>query len=215
MAFFKKDRYFIHSPWWLRMFYSACIWKMPKNEKSIYLTFDDGPHPEITPYVLNELKKYNAKATFFCIGENVARYPNIYQQIIDAGHSVGNHTYKHLNGWKMNTKLYLNDIKEASKLINSNLFRPPFGRIKKEQIKALKIDSSKTKIIMWSFLAGDWDKNISPEKCYARIKNKISDGDIIVLHDSEKAKDRMYYCLVNILKDFSEKNFHFEAIHFS
>lgn len=212
MTFFKKDRYLIKSAWWLKMFYTSCIWNMSKTEKKIYMTFDDGPHPEITPYVLNELKKYNAKASFFCIGENVTLYPEVYQQIIEAGHSVGNHTYKHLNGWKTNTTTYLNDIEEASKLIKSNLFRPPYGRIKKEQIKALKTDAPKMKIVMWSILAGDWDKNINPPKCYDRIKNKISAGDIIVLHDSEKAKDRMYYCLTNLLKDFSEKGFRFEAI---
>ncbi|MBS1759463.1 MAG: polysaccharide deacetylase family protein [Bacteroidetes bacterium] len=215
MNFLKKDRYLIRSPWWMKKLFSFCIWDMPIKENILYLTFDDGPHAAITPIVLDTLKKYDAKATFFCIGNNVTNNPEVFQRIHKEGHAVGNHTYHHLNGWKTSTDEYLKDIAAADTLINSKLFRPPYGRIKKAQAKQLQREGHVAHIVMWNILAGDWDISISPEKCYTRIKNKISAGDIIVLHDSEKAKDRMYYCLTNLLKDFSEKGFRFEAIKFS
>ena len=119
-------RYFVKTPWWLKKIYPHRLWQVATKEKIIYLSFDDGPHPVVTPFVLDELKKYNAKATFFCIGKNVVDYPVLYNKIIDEGHQVGNHTQHHLNGWKTNNETYLSDVALAAKNIQSNLFRPPY-----------------------------------------------------------------------------------------
>ena len=129
------QKYFVKTPWWLKKLYSSRIWSIDTNEKKIYLTFDDGPHPTITPFVLGELKKYGAKATFFCIGKNVVSYPGVYQQILDEGHRTGNHTQNHLNGWQTVNDIYFSDIEEATLYINSDLFRPPYGRIRSSQAK--------------------------------------------------------------------------------
>jgi peptidoglycan/xylan/chitin deacetylase (PgdA/CDA1 family) len=142
--------YLIKTPWWLRALYPTLTWRMPRGEKTIYLTFDDGPHPTATPFVLEELRKAGAKATFFCIGKNVAQYPALYQQILDEGHATGNHTYNHVNGWKVTDEVYKNEIEQAAQLIKSNLFRPPYGRIKRSQIKQLQTPNPKLQTIMWS-----------------------------------------------------------------
>jgi peptidoglycan/xylan/chitin deacetylase (PgdA/CDA1 family) len=211
--FQKKDHFFVKTPWWIKKLYPGCVWDMREKEKTLYLTFDDGPHPSVTAFVLQELKKYNAKATFFCIGENVMKYPEVFQQVIEEGHSVGNHTQHHINGWKAGKQEYLDDILEAGELIKSNLFRPPYGRIKKSQIRLLKKNNGEMKIVMWNILAGDWVTDLEPEKCFERIKRKISDGDIIVFHDSGKAFARMAYALPRTLEFFSEKGYRFLAIH--
>jgi peptidoglycan-N-acetylglucosamine deacetylase len=219
--FFKKDLYFITTPRWLRKFFPGCIWDIKTKEKIIYLSFDDGPHPAITPFVLAELKKYNAKATFFCIGDNVRKFPAIYQQVIDEGHAVGNHTMRHINGWQNTDDDYLKDIINAGNLIKSNLFRPPYGRIKRSQIKKLtainnqlQTPNSKLQTIMWSVLAGDWVATLSPQKCFEQIKDKIYPGCIVVFHDSEKANDRMSYALPKLLEHFTRLNYTFKKIRF-
>lgn len=211
-GFLKRDRYFIKTPGWLKWLYPDCLWDMEKKEQTLYLSFDDGPHPVITSFVLDELKKYNAKATFFCIGENVIKYPEVYQRLQDEGHATGNHTQHHINGWKTDDAAYLDDIAAAGKHISGLLFRPPYGRIRRSQIKKLHHTNSETRIVMWNILAGDWDPHLNPEKCYNRIRRKISDGDIIVFHDSEKAWDRMSYSLPLLLKEFSQKGYHFGVI---
>ncbi|MBI5856377.1 MAG: polysaccharide deacetylase family protein [Sphingobacteriales bacterium] len=208
--FLRKDRYLIKTPWWLKKLYPGCLWSMPDNVKTLYLTFDDGPHPSITPFILDQLKQYGASATFFCIGENVNRYPEVYQRLISEGHATGNHTQRHINGWKNTTEIYINDVLEAGRFIKSRLFRPPYGRMRRKQIRGLRTD--KMTIVMWNILAGDWDASVSPEKCYKRIKNKISGGDIIVLHDSEKAWDRMRFILPHLLEDFTKSGFKFDKI---
>jgi peptidoglycan/xylan/chitin deacetylase (PgdA/CDA1 family) len=210
--FLKKDRYLVKTPWWLKKLYPGCVWDMPVKEKTLYLSFDDGPHPTITPFVLQQLKEYNAKATFFCIGEHVTRYPEIFQQLTDEGHAVGNHTFHHINGWKTSVNDYSDDIVKADEYIHSNLFRPPYGRMKRSQLKRLLDGENKKKVIMWNILAGDWDMTVSPENCYQRIKNKIAAGDIIVLHDSEKAWDRMSFILPHLLQDFTRSGFSFDKI---
>ncbi len=212
-SFLKKDRYFIKTPGWLKRLYPHCIWDMEKKEKTLYLSFDDGPHPFVTPFVLDTLKRYDAKATFFCIGENVVKYPEVYRQVLEAGHATGNHTQHHINGWKTEDNSYLADIKEAGKHISSSLFRPPYGRISRSQIKKLHQENGSVKIVMWNILAGDWDPGLAPEKCYNRIRKKISDGDIIVFHDSEKAWERMSHTLPLLMEEFSEKGYCFEAIN--
>ena len=155
--------YFVKTPWLLKKLYPECIWGVKTNEKNIYLTFDDGPQLQATLFVLQELKKYNAKATFFCVGKNVKEYFEIYKQIISDGHKPGNHTYNHLNGWKTSDKKYLEDIRQAANLIDSDLFRPPYGKITKFQLKALKGENFNLKTIMWNVLSGDFDEKITPE----------------------------------------------------
>ena len=205
--------YFSKTPWFLKKIYSSCIWDIPlTKEKTIYLTFDDGPHPQITPFVLNELNKYNAKATFFCIGNNVESYPAIYKQVIAAGHAVGNHTFNHLNGWETNDVKYLQNIDAAGELIETDLFRPPYGRIKKSQIKALANRRVPFKIIMWDVLSGDFDNTISVEKCLDKVITNASNGSIIVFHDSEKAFKNLQYVLPRTLEYFSEKGYYFKKI---
>ncbi len=159
-------KYFVKTPWWIKRIYSFYIWSIPTTEKILYLTFDDGPHPEATPFVLSELKKFDALATFFCIGKNVLAFPDIYKRILDEGHAVGNHTQNHLNGWKTPNDLYMKDIAEAANYIDSNLFRPPYGRITLFQAKNLPaaMKGKKSKIIMWDVLSADFDESITNEQ---------------------------------------------------
>lgn len=192
--------------------YRQCTWSMPANEKKIYLSFDDGPHPEITPFVLDELKKYKAKATFFCIGKNVVAYPEVYKRIIEEGHAVGNHSFNHLNGWKSKDDAYLDDIAEAKKYIDSNLYRPPYGRITRFQLSQMPHPRFRLKPVMWTVLSGDFDRSITPEKCLRNVIRKSTPGAIIVFHDSEKANTRMRYALTGVLKKFSEQGYGFEKI---
>ncbi len=208
------QKYFVKTPWWLKQLYSSRIWSIDTNEKKIYLTFDDGPHPTITPFVLGELKKYGAKATFFCIGKNVVRYPDVYQQILDEGHRTGNHTQNHLNGWQTVNDIYFSDIEEATLHINSNLFRPPYGRIRSSQAKYIRIamDKETAKIVMWDVLSGDFDKSTTPEQCLRNVVAKTNDGSVVVFHDSEKAWEKLSYTLPRILEHFNHKGFTFSAI---
>ncbi len=212
IGFFKKDHYLVKTPWWLKKLFPGCLWDIQAKDKTLYLSFDDGPHPVITPYVLQLLKQYNAKATFFCIGENVQKYPEVYQQIINDGHATGNHTHNHINGWKTNDRDYVQNIYAAGKLISSSLFRPPYGRIKRSQIRLLKQEQPEMKIVMWNILAGDWVTELEPEKCFKRIKEKICNGDIIVFHDTDKAFPRLEYAFPKILSHFAEAGYHFEKI---
>jgi peptidoglycan/xylan/chitin deacetylase (PgdA/CDA1 family) len=217
--------YLTRSPRWLKWMYPNLVWDVPveKDEKFLYLTFDDGPHPIATPFVLDQLKLYNAKATFFCVGRNVADHNDIYKDIIEQGHKVGNHTYDHLNGWKVKDQEYIDDIAKAAELIDSKLFRPPYGRITKFQSSVLtgKIsdDQSQTsnpkfQIIMWSVLAGDWDKNITAEKCYENVVMNAKPGSIIVFHDSAKALERLQYALPKALAYFAQQGYQFKALPF-
>lgn len=195
--------YLTSAPWWLRRLYPDCLWEMPKDGGKVYLTFDDGPHPEATPMVLDMLAGAGAKASFFCIGDNVRKYPEIYQRIIQEGHRVANHSYHHLNGWKTSNDAYLKDIKEAQALIDSELYRPPYGRIRRAQIRALR--SMGLKPIMWSLLSGDFDPQLSKEKCAQSILRNLAPGHIVVFHDSQKALQKMQYALPLVLKLIRER----------
>lgn len=194
------------------MFPKNLTWEIPAKEKTIYLTFDDGPHPVATPFVLDELKKYNAKATFFCIGKNVAAYPHIYKRILIEGHRVGNHTHNHLNGRKTDNKVWLDNVKEAAKWIDSDLVRPPYGKIRAFQAKLLREANPPYMIIMWNVLSADFDRSITPEKCFSHVKKKTNPGSIIVFHDSEKAFPNMRFALTESLKFFSAEGYRFEAV---
>ncbi len=196
------------------------VWDIPSTNKTIYLTFDDGPTPEITNWTLDVLKQYNAKATFFCIGENVKNHPNIFQNILNDGHVVGNHTNNHIKGWRTSTKNYLANIDEAQKTIISevnnrqskivNLFRPPYGQIRPKQGKALL--QLNYNIVMWNVLSFDWDNTISNETCLENVIDNTSDGSIIVFHDSIKASNNMKYTLPKTLEHFSKKGYSFKSI---
>jgi peptidoglycan/xylan/chitin deacetylase (PgdA/CDA1 family) len=179
---------------------------MDRLQNKIYLTFDDGPVPVITPWVLDVLKTENVKATFFCVGENVKKNPEIYQRILDENHVVGNHTYNHLNGWYMHSNKYIENVQKCAEVVTSNLFRPPYGRLKKSQIKNLK---SRYSIIMWDVLAGDYDKKTSPEKCLDNVISNIRNGSIVVFHDSPKAHKNLEYALPRFIKEAKEKGFEF------
>ena len=204
--------YFIKTPNWLKCVYKNCFWEIKTNEKKIYLSFDDGPHPQITPFVLEALKKYNAKATFFCIGDNVVKYPEVYKKIIDEGHMVGNHTHNHLNGWKTDDKFYLDNVATAQKYIDSDLFRPPYGRITRFQLSQLKLLRFNLKTIMWTVLSGDFDKSISKEACRDNVLFNAKEGSIVVFHDSDKAREKMIFALPEVLKYFTSKGYVFEKI---
>ena len=206
--------YFVKTPGWLKKIYDSYIWSVPASDKILYLTFDDGPHPEATAFVLKELKKHSALATFFCIGKNVVAYPGIYKQIVDEGHSVGNHTYNHLNGWKTNNDDYLKDIALAAHEIDSDLFRPPYGRITSFQAKNLKpvMKGKDPKVIMWDVLSGDFDIDCTPQQCLANVLFASVSGSIIIFHDSEKAFPKLKYTLPRMLNHFSEKGYLFKAL---
>jgi peptidoglycan-N-acetylglucosamine deacetylase len=209
--------YFIKTPWWLKKIYSSYVWSMPVKEKVLFLTFDDGPHPAITPFVLDELKKRNAKATFFCIGKNVQAHPDVYRRILDEGHAVGNHTQHHLNGWKTGNKEYLADIHEAGKYIDSALFRPPYGRITSFQARNLQgaLKKPEAKVIMWDVLSADFDETLSGEKCLQHVILNAGKGSVIVFHDSGKAWKRLEYALPKVLDFFEKKGFRFEKLAFT
>lgn len=207
----------IKTPIVAKKLFSNYIWDIPTNEKVVYLTFDDGPTPEITNWVLNTLKQYQAKATFFCIGNNIENHPEIFQDIFNDGHSIGNHTNNHIRGWKTNSKAYLNNVSDAEEIIkkqasSTNLFRPPYGQITPKQGKNL-IELG-YKIIMWDVLSFDWDKNITPETCLNNVISKTTNGSIIVFHDSIKASKNMQYALPKILEYFSNKEYQFKALRF-
>lgn len=206
--------YLVRMPWWLRRLYSSrLVWKMPVGrEKVIYLSFDDGPHPAATPFVLDELKKYDARATFFCIGKNVQKYPQMYRRVLMDGHRVGNHTQDHLNGWKTADKKYLENIRDAARLIDSDLFRPPYGRITRFQSSLLRDAPLNYTIVMWEVLSADFDIGISAERCARNVMRHARAGSIVVFHDSEKAFDRLRGALPAVLKHFSGLGYRFEAI---
>lgn len=204
--------YTARTPKWVNKLFNKSVWEMPGNEKAIYLSFDDGPHPQITPFVLDELSKYNASATFFCIGKNVVANPAIYQRILAEGHAVGNHTFNHLNGWKTSKEEYVANVLKAHKIIKSNLFRPPYGKILPSQYKALLQKDEPFKIIMWSVLSGDFDTAITAEQCCKNVVNNAKSGSVIVFHDSEKANERMKYALPVVLKTFTVQGFLFKKI---
>jgi peptidoglycan/xylan/chitin deacetylase (PgdA/CDA1 family) len=195
-----------------KVLFPGYLWSIEKSEKTLYLSFDDGPHPEATTYVLDLLKEYNAKATFFCIGKNVAAFPDIYSRIKNEGHRVGNHTMNHLNGWKTGDKDYINNIMEAAKYIDSKLFRPPYGRITRFQAQSLK-DAANFKIVMWTVLSGDFDLSITGEQCFKNVRKKAAAGSIVVFHDSEKAMPRMMPALKMTLDHFSKEGYSFRSIN--
>lgn len=206
--------YFVKTPGWLKKIYDSYTWSMPAEGNNIYLTFDDGPHLQATPFVLKTLKQYNALATFFCIGKNVVAHPQIYEQIIHERHAVGNHTYNHLNGWKTGNEEYMKDIALAAQHIDSNLFRPPYGRVTPFQAKNLRsvMKGKQPKVIMWDVLSGDFDMGITNEQCFSNVAVSSEPGSIVVFHDSQKAFVKLQYVLPRVLEYFLEKGYSFKAV---
>ena len=206
------------TPFFLPWLSSDLVWRIPTSEKQIYLTFDDGPMPDVTEFVLEELIKVKAKATFFCIGDNVRKYPLVFKKVLEQGHSIGNHTFNHLKGWNYSMDDYSKNVQLCEEEFSNNgypdspkaqkLFRPPYGRIKRGQIRAL----SNYKIIMWDVLTHDYSKNISPERCLKGSIAAVRPGSVIVFHDSVKAEKNMKYTLPRLLDHFSNSGFTFACI---
>lgn len=199
----------IRPPQFIRIFYPASVWRMSKDEPTIYLTFDDGPIPNITSWVLDILKEYRVKATFFCVGENIQKHPALFKRIKEEGHRVGNHTYHHLKGWKTSHHEYVSNVQECQHLTQTELFRPPYGRITKKQYNLLR----KThKIVFWDVLSHDYNPSIPPERCLKHSLNYTRNGSIIVFHDSIKAEKNLNYVLPLYIQHFLALNYRFEVL---
>ena len=206
--------YLVKTPWWLKKWYRGLVWDIPPvaGEKTLYLTFDDGPHPVATPFVLDTLRGFGARATFFCIGKNVQEHPQIYRRILEEGHRVGNHTQHHLNGWRAADAAYIEDNRQAARYIDSALFRPPYGRISKFQASLLQGPPYGYDIVMWDVLSADFDRALTPENCARHVVRHARPGSIEVFHDSEKAFPRMKEALPVVLGHFAGKGYRFEVI---
>ena len=196
----------VRPPTYLRFLYPGVVWNKPTTEKILYLTFDDGPTPEVTTSVLDYLASYNAKATFFCIGENVIKYPDIYARIIAEGHTIGNHTNTHPNSWKVSSTSFIEDVEDAVKVIDSILFRPPYGKLTPRILFALR---KKFKIVMWDVISCDFDQKVSAEKVHSNVLENAKPGSIIFFHDSVKAAPRMLEVLPKVLAYYSSHRFSF------
>ena len=198
-----------HPAFFLRSIYPSLVWDIKTEEAVLYLTFDDGPTPGVSDVLLDLLDQFNAKATFFCVGNNIAKYPELYKRILSEGHEVGNHTFSHKNGWVSNNLEYIKDVRSFQEYHTTQFFRPPYGRLKPAQIQALKHDY---KIIMWSALSMDYHSRVSKEECYQNANKKLKGGDIIVFHDSLKAKEKMLYAVERILRERTEQGFSFRSL---
>jgi len=192
-----------------RYLYRGSHWRFNVDRKAVYLTFDDGPVPELTPWVLDLLDKYNIKATFFCVGDNVQKNPEIFQMIQDKGHKIGNHTFYHIKGLETDTKSYLEDVREAGKLIKSKLFRPPYGHMRFSQFNELK---KQYKVIMWDVVTRDYSRLMTADQVFKVVKKYVRNGSIIVFHDSIKAGDRMKESLPKSIEWLLEQGYSFELI---
>jgi peptidoglycan/xylan/chitin deacetylase (PgdA/CDA1 family) len=193
----------------LRSIYPNTLWRINETEKIIYLTFDDGPVPGVTTAALSFLKQFNAQATFFCVGENVQQHPDIYANILVDGHTVGNHTHHHTDGWTLSTKAYSQDVQECARSVQSNLFRPPYGRLRQSQLRLLQQHYS---VVMWDVLTCDFDQRLTGDDCLQLAVQLTRSGSIVVFHDSIKAKERMLYALPNYLETMSENGWTFSAL---
>ncbi len=199
----------VTSPLILRTLMPGLTWQVKTSEKVIYVTFDDGPNPTITPRVLDILDQFQAKATFFCVGENVQKYPEVYEEILRRGHHTGNHTHNHLKGWITNNKMYYANVEKAAKLIQSNLFRPPYGKITPRQAYHLKRDYQ---LVMWSVISYDFDARTTPKTCLDNVLNHSRPGTIAVFHDSEKAAKNLLPVLPLYLETMCAIGYTFRAL---
>ena len=202
--------YAVKTPKLLTYLFSSFIWKIPNDNKTVYLTFDDGPTEKVTRKILEVLKNEKVKASFFCVGKNVEKYPDLFACIKAEGHAVGNHTNTHLNGWKTNKKQYLEDVEEADKLIKSNLFRPPYGKLNWRSKRDLQ---RKYKIVMWDVAGGDFDQYLSIKDVVKNIINNVNPGSIVVLHDNQKFMAKTVEALPVIIKELKAKKYRFGLIN--
>ncbi|WP_423817956.1 polysaccharide deacetylase family protein [Salinimicrobium sp. TIG7-5_MAKvit] len=204
----------------IKLLYPKRIWDVTTREKSLYLSFDDGPIPEITPWVLDQLKKYNARASFFCIGDNVGKHPDIFRMVVEQGHTVGNHTHNHLNGWRTSVATYLENVRQAQEVIEKELpqktglknaiFRPPYGKIRNVQAK--KLQQEGYSVVMWSIVSMDYDRRLSSEKVLQNVLKNAAPGSIIVFHDSIKAEKNLKAVLPKVLEHFQKQGYSFKAL---
>jgi peptidoglycan-N-acetylglucosamine deacetylase len=206
--------YLVKTPKVIQNLFPNFTWKIPSEEPVLYLTFDDGPIPGVTPWVLEQLAAYEAEATFFCVGENIRKFPEVFQQVVAAGHSVGNHTQHHLDGWATDNLPYYHDVRRCAQLVNSDLFRPPYGRLRPRQAQFLQ---RHYQIIMWDVLSGDFDPHLSPERCLRNVTDNAGPGSIVVFHDSRKAEEKLRYVLPRVLDHFAERGYRFAGLeaHFA
>ncbi len=201
--------YFSKTPQVIRPFAKDLLWCLPDSQETIYLTFDDGPTEKVTEDTLKILETFDAKATFFCVGNQILKHPDIFEKTINAGHAVANHTQNHLNGWKNANKTYFRDYLNCRDLVDSTFFRPPYGKISRSQAQAI---GKRSKIVMWDVLSGDFDTGSSPQDCLKRVKKHAQPGSIVVFHDSKKAVKNMLYSLEGTLDYLSEQGFSFKAL---
>jgi peptidoglycan/xylan/chitin deacetylase (PgdA/CDA1 family) len=199
----------VRPPQLLRALYKGSLWRMDKNEPTIYLTFDDGPIPELTEWVLDVLKEYGIKATFFCVGDNIVKYPKLFERIKFEGHQVGNHTFNHMKGWELKNSLYIENIEKCQELTKTNLFRPPYGRIKKSQYKLIV---KNYKVVFWDVLSYDYDKLTSSKKCLDNSIKYTRNGSIIVFHDNIKAQKNLKFALPQYIEHFLKLNYKFAML---
>lgn len=199
----------VRPPQILRSLYKPSVWRLKEAVPTIYLTFDDGPIPGLTPWILDLLMHYGVKATFFCVGENIVKHPEIFNRIKEEGHQVGNHTYNHLKGWQVKNEDYFKNIQRCQQLTKTNLFRPPYGRIKKSQFNTI---SKNYKIVFWDVLSYDYDKFVSEEKCLKNCLKYTRNGSIIVFHDNIKAQKNLKYTLPKFIEHFQELNYNFTPL---
>lgn len=201
--------YLIKTPQVIQGLFPNFTWRIPTAHRQLFLTFDDGPIPEVTPWVLEQLERYQAKATFFCVGDNIRKYPHILEDIRRAGHALGNHTYNHLNGWNTDNIAYFHNVRRGAAGVQSVLFRPPYGKIKPKQAQFLQ---RHYRIVMWDVLSGDFDQKVSPEQCLRNVTDNAGPGSIVVFHDNIKAFDRLKHALPGALAFFADQGYSFEAL---
>lgn len=203
--------YWIKTHWLIKKIFRSYIWDLPNSDQTVYLTFDDGPTPEVTRWVLDQLHQYHAKATFFCIGENIEKHPELFSEILEKGHAIGNHTFNHLNGWHTGVQDYIKNVRFCEESIIKNntskprLFRPPYGKLKFSQSK--KISKLGYKIVMWDVLSADFDTKVSPEKCTDNVLRNIRPGSVVIFHDSEKAFENLKHALPRTLEFLKKKGY--------
>ncbi len=201
--------YLVRTPKIIQSMFPHFTWRIPTQEKVLYLTFDDGPIPVVTPWVLEQLRRFDARATFFCVGDNVKNHPEIFRKILDDGHSTGNHTFNHLNGWGSDNVPYFLNVRRCAHLVQSDLFRPPYGRLTPKQAEFLK---RHYQIVMWDVLSGDFDTEVSKEQCMENVTANARRGSIVVFHDSLKAWERLEFALPRVLEYYAQRGYRFERL---
>jgi peptidoglycan-N-acetylglucosamine deacetylase len=201
--------YLVRTPAVIQALFPRLLWRISTTRKVLYLTFDDGPIPEVTPWVLDTLRQYEARATFFCVGDNIRKYPALYERIRTEGHAIGNHTFNHLDGWKTELPVYLDNVQRCADVADTALFRPPYGRLTRAQRLSLQ---KHYRVVMWDVLSGDFDAKIEPERCSQNVILRAKPGSVVVFHDSIKAERNVRGALPAVLAYFKERGFVFEGI---